>query len=76
MPIPLITQGVTEGLSSIPWIYPILKVVPWVLLVGALKYYFGGARNGSERLMHSKVVMVTVWPDCQKARQRQTKAVY
>lgn len=64
MPIPLITQGVTEGLSSIPWVYPILKVVPWVLLVAALKFYFGGARNGSERLMHSKVVMITVWSHC------------
>ncbi|KAL3470996.1 hypothetical protein BJX99DRAFT_250766 [Aspergillus californicus] len=59
MPIPLITQGVVEGLSSIPYIYTVFKVVPWVLLIVALKYYFGGARNGSERMMHSKVVMVT-----------------
>lgn len=61
MPIPLILKGATEGLSSIPYIYTILKIVPWVLLVGVLKFYFGGARNQSERLMHSKVVMVTVW---------------
>ena len=60
MPIPLIIKGVTEGLSSIPYIYTVLKVAPWVLLVGFLKFYFGGARNQSERLMHSKVVMVTV----------------
>lgn len=60
MPIPILVQGVTEGLSSIPYAYPILKVVPWVLLIVALKFYFGGARNRSERLMHSKVVMVTV----------------
>ncbi|KAL2833142.1 hypothetical protein BJY01DRAFT_94539 [Aspergillus pseudoustus] len=59
MPIPLITKGITEGLSSIPHIYTVLKVVPWLLLIVALKYYFGGARNSSERLMHSKVVMVT-----------------
>ncbi|KAL5339019.1 hypothetical protein BJX70DRAFT_181789 [Aspergillus crustosus] len=59
MPIPLITQGIVEGLSSIPHIYTVLKVVPWLLLVAALKYYFGGARNASERVMHSKVVMVT-----------------
>ncbi|KAL4955112.1 hypothetical protein BDW69DRAFT_127325 [Aspergillus filifer] len=59
MPIPIITTGIAEGLSSIPYSYTILKVLPWVLLVAALKYYFGGARNGSERVMHSKVVMVT-----------------
>ncbi|KAI9928390.1 hypothetical protein ASPWEDRAFT_67390 [Aspergillus wentii DTO 134E9] len=59
MPIPLITQGISEGLSSIPYAYTVLKVVPWVLLVAVLKWYFGGARNTSERLMHSKVVMVT-----------------
>ena len=60
MPIPIITTGIAEGLSSIPYSYTILKVLPWILLVAALKYYFGGARNGSERVMHSKVVMVTV----------------
>ncbi|KAL2809574.1 hypothetical protein BJX63DRAFT_435047 [Aspergillus granulosus] len=59
MPIPLITKGITEGLSSIPHIYTVLSFAPWLLLIAALKYYFGGARNESERLMHSKVVMVT-----------------
>ncbi|KAL2820484.1 hypothetical protein BDW59DRAFT_150780 [Aspergillus cavernicola] len=59
MPIPLIIKGITEGLSSVPYIYEVLKAVPWLLLIVALKYYFGGARNGSERAMHSKVVMVT-----------------
>jgi small-conductance mechanosensitive channel len=56
----LITKGITEGVSSIPHIYTVLKFAPWLLLIVALKYYFGGARNESERLMHSKVVMVTV----------------
>jgi small-conductance mechanosensitive channel len=60
MPIPIITQGITEGLSSIPHAYTIFKLAPWVLLLAALKYYFGGARNSSERVMHSKVAMVTV----------------
>lgn len=60
MPIPIITQGIVEGLSSIPYAYTVLKVAPWLLLLAALKYYFGGARNSSERAMHSKVVMVTV----------------
>lgn len=60
MPIPLITAGIAEGLSAIPYSYTALKVLPWILLIAALKRYFGGARNASERLMHSKVVMVTV----------------
>ncbi|PYI03030.1 oxidoreductase [Aspergillus sclerotiicarbonarius CBS 121057] len=59
MPIPILTQGITEGVSSIPYAWTILKLVPWALLIAALKYYFGGARNTSERVMHSKVVMVT-----------------
>lgn len=60
MPIPIIIKGISEGLSSIPYAYTVLKIAPWVLLVLALKFYFGGARNKSERLMHSKVIMVTV----------------
>lgn len=60
MPIPLIVQGVTEGVSSIPIAWTILKLTPWVLVIAVLKFYFGGARNSSERVMHSKVVMITV----------------
>lgn len=60
MPIPILVQAATEGLSSIPHVYTVLKILPWVLLVLGLKYFFGGARNRSERLMHSKVIMVTV----------------
>jgi NAD(P)-dependent dehydrogenase (short-subunit alcohol dehydrogenase family) len=59
MPIPIIVQGIREGIDSIPYAYTVLKIVPWVLLVAALKYYFGGARNGSERVMHSKIIMIT-----------------
>lgn len=61
MPIPLIAQGIQEGIGSIPYAWTVIKTAPWLLLLAALKYYFGGARNTSERLMHSKVVMVTVW---------------
>jgi small-conductance mechanosensitive channel len=60
MPIPLIAQGIQEGIGSIPYAWTVIKTAPWLLLLAALKYYFGGARNTSERLMHSKVVMVTV----------------
>jgi hypothetical protein len=62
MPIPIIVQGIREGIDSISYAYTVLKIVPWVLLVAALKYYFGGARNGSERVMHSKIIMITVSP--------------
>lgn len=60
MPIPIITTAITEGTNSIPHLWTVLKILPWAVLLAALKYYFGGARNTSERLMHSKVVMITV----------------
>jgi small-conductance mechanosensitive channel len=60
MPIPLISHGITEGLSAIPHFYTAIKWTAVVAVVALLKYYFGGARNTSERLMHSKVVMITV----------------
>ncbi|KAJ5782264.1 Short-chain dehydrogenase/reductase SDR [Penicillium paradoxum] len=59
MPIPIIAQGLREGFSSIPYALTFFRVAPWVLLLGALKYWFEGARNGSERMMRSKVIMVT-----------------
>jgi hypothetical protein len=60
MPIPIIAQGLRDGISSIPHAWTILRIAPWVLALAALKYYFEGARNGSERMMRSKVIMVTV----------------
>ncbi|KAJ5995275.1 oxidoreductase C19A8.06 [Penicillium waksmanii] len=59
MPIPIIAHGISEGISAIPYAWEVLKIAPWILLLSALKYYFGGARNTSERLLASKVVMVT-----------------
>ncbi|CRG90619.1 putative oxidoreductase C19A8,06 [Talaromyces islandicus] len=59
MPIPIISHGVAEGISAIPHAFTVLKVAAVVTVVALLKYFFGGARNRSERLMHSKVVMVT-----------------
>ncbi len=60
MPLPILAEAFWKGLSSIPFGYTVLKVASWVLVVSLLKYYFGGARNTAERLMHGKVVMVTV----------------
>jgi hypothetical protein len=60
MPLPILAEGLWKGLSSIPYGYTLLKAASWVLVISLLKYYFGGARNSSERVMHSKVVIVTV----------------
>lgn len=60
MPIPIIAQGLREGISSIPHVWTFLRIAPWVLLLAALKYYFEGARNRSERMLRSNVIMVTV----------------
>jgi small-conductance mechanosensitive channel len=60
MPIPIIAQGLREGISSIPHAWTVIRYAPWFLVLAALKYYFEGARNTSERMMRSKVIMVTV----------------
>lgn len=60
MPIGILHQGFTEGLESIPYGWPILKVVSVCGVLYLLKWFFNGAVNTSERNMHSKVVMVTV----------------
>ncbi|KAF1365043.1 NAD(P)-binding protein [Lizonia empirigonia] len=59
MPIGILHQGFTEGLSSIPYGWTILKVTSVFGVLYLLKWFFNGAINSSERNMHSKVVMVT-----------------
>lgn len=60
MPIPLLADVLSNGIVAIPFAVPVLKALPWLVLLYLLKFYFGGASNSSERLMHSKVVMITV----------------
>ena len=60
MPLPILAEVVWKGVSTIPYAYSILKVTSWLVVVGLLKFYFGGARNRAERVMHGKVVMFTV----------------
>lgn len=61
MPIPAAAYFALEGgFFDLPYIFPILKTIPFLFLFYVLKVYFGGARNTSERDMHSKVVMITV----------------
>jgi len=60
MPIGILHQGFTEGLDSIPYGWPIVKVASVLGVLYLLKWFFNGAANTSERNMHSKVVIVTV----------------
>ncbi|KAL2354437.1 hypothetical protein BJ546DRAFT_1026388 [Cryomyces antarcticus] len=62
MPVYIAKQALVDGISSLPYyeyLFTVLKVAPWLVLLYLLKLYFGGATNTSERLMHSKVVMIT-----------------
>lgn len=60
MPLPILAEGATRGFSAIPYGYTALKIGAGLAVITALKRYFGGATNKSDRVMHSKVVMVTV----------------
>ncbi|KAL9098291.1 MAG: hypothetical protein Q9163_006027 [Psora crenata] len=59
MPIPLLAELASGGIHVIPFAIPALKTLPWLILLLLSKLYFGGARNNSERLMRSKVVLIT-----------------
>ncbi|KAF2461104.1 hypothetical protein BDY21DRAFT_369174 [Lineolata rhizophorae] len=63
MPVYIIKHALSEGVESIPYLVTALNTalitVPWIALLALLKWYFGGARNNSERLMHGKVIMMT-----------------
>lgn len=59
MPIHILASAVFEGVSLLPFVIPFLKTLPLLFSIWLLKWYFGGASNTSERLMHSKVIMIT-----------------
>ena len=61
MPIHMLGSALFGEVSLIPFAVPLLKFVVLLFLIWLLKTYFGGGRNTSERLMHSKVVMITVY---------------
>ena len=61
MPIHILASAIFDGVSLLPFVIPLVKVLPPLFLIWLLKMYFGGASNNSERLMHSKVVMITVF---------------
>ena len=60
MPIHILASAVFEGVTVLPFVIPLLKILIVLLSIWLLKVYFGGASNTSERLMHSKVIMITV----------------
>ncbi|MCJ1288300.1 hypothetical protein MMC26_007655 [Xylographa opegraphella] len=59
MPLPFIAEVLYRGLDTTPKLFLILKALPWLAILLLAKWYFGGPRNASERLMHSKVIMIT-----------------
>ena len=62
MPVYIATTVLFDGINSVPFVWPLLKTLPFLGLLYLLKLYFSGASNGSERNMHGKVVIVTVRP--------------
>jgi len=63
MPVNILAQAFSEGLDTIPFGYTALRVAVVSAVLYVLKWFFNGANNGSERNMHSKVVIVTVSND-------------
>ncbi len=60
MPLPILIEASKRALSGGSSTIRALKAAGWLAAAYALKVYFGGARNKAERLMRSKVVMITV----------------
>jgi hypothetical protein len=60
MPIPIFGEVYFNGLQAVPYLKEALKFVPWIILIAILKLWFNGTRNDIERVMHGKVVIVTV----------------
>ena len=60
MAIYIIRTAFNEGVGSVPYLWQVIKALPWLFLLWAVKFFFSGVSNKSERNMHGKVVMVTV----------------
>lgn len=61
MPVPLLAQLLSQGPGSIPYVHTIPKIACYAGGLYLVRRYFAGAKNVSERNMHSKVVLMTVW---------------
>ena len=60
MVVPLLAEGFGRGITNIPYLFTVAKVLLLGGLIYLLKQYFGGAVCRSERDMHGKVVIITV----------------
>jgi hypothetical protein len=60
MAIYIIRTAFNDGVGSVPFLWPILKSLPWLILLWAVKFFFSGVSNKSDRNMHGRVVLVTV----------------
>lgn len=60
MAIYIIRTAFNDGISSVPFLWPFLKAIPWLVLLWAVKFFFSGVSNKSDRNMHGRVVLVTV----------------
>lgn len=60
MPVPILNQMFTDGVDSIPFVWPVLKTLPAFAALYLVKTFCQGASNTSERNLHGKVVVVTV----------------
>jgi hypothetical protein len=76
MPIPILGEVFFNGVDSIPWLPPALKVAPWLILLVFLKLYFSGASNINVRVMHSKVALVTVCSPVQAVHSQSLTVVW
>lgn len=60
MVVPLLAEGFGRGITNIPYLGFVIKLILSNGLIYLLKRYFQGAICKSERVMHGKVVIVTV----------------
>lgn len=67
MPAYIGLEAVINGVDSVPYFWPIVKSIPWLVALFLAKVFFGGASNTSERNLHGKVVLVTV-SSCKPSR--------
>ena len=60
MPLNVIGTIYYDGIQAVPFLATAIKFIPWLVLLVILKFYFNGTQNNQERVMHGKVVIVTV----------------
>ncbi|KAI5815499.1 hypothetical protein BZA77DRAFT_344959 [Pyronema omphalodes] len=59
MPLNVLATAYYNGIAAVPVLPLAIKYGPWLLLLAVLKLYFRGSQNRNERVMHSKVALVT-----------------